>query len=104
MGHVGALWRGEVSLMKTGVFYGLLGLLALVCPLLALSASGLAASASCRPAVMALSVALLVYALFIAVAVWRSAGNYRGPMAWRLLAKGSIVAVALQVLVGVSQG
>lgn len=102
MGHVGALWRGEVSLMKTGVFYGLLGLLALVCPLVALGASGLAAS--WRPAILALSVALLVYAAFIAVAVWRSAGNYQGPLAWRLLAKGSIVAVALQVLVGVSQG
>jgi len=102
VGHVGALWRGEVSLMRTGVFYGLMGLLALVCPLIALTGSGLAATY--RPAVLALSAALLIYALFIAVAVWRSAGNYRGPLAWRLLAKGSVVAVALQVLVGVSQG
>jgi len=102
MSHVGALWRGEISLMKTGVFYGLLGLLALVCPLVALVGSGLAASY--RPAVLTLSTALLLYALFIAVAVWRSAGNYRGPLAWRLLAKGSVLAVALQVLVGISQG
>lgn len=102
MSHVGALWRGEISLMKTGIFYGLLGLLALVGPLVALAGSGLAATY--RPAVLALSAALLIYALFIAVAVWRSAGNYRGPLAWRLLAKGSVVAVALQVLIGVSQG
>jgi hypothetical protein len=102
MSHVGALWRGEISLMKTGIFYGLLGLLALVGPLVALAGSGLAATY--RSAVLALSAALLIYALFIAVAVWRSAGNYRGPLAWRLLAKGSVVAVALQVLIGVSQG
>ncbi len=46
----------------------------------------------------------LLYAPFIAVAIWRSAGNYRGKFAWRLLAKGSVLFVALEVAVGLALG
>jgi len=38
------------------------------------------------------------------VAIWRSAGNYRGKFAWRLLAKGSVLFVALEVAVGLALG
>ena len=102
MSIVGALWRGEVSLVKTGWLYGMGGLLALICPLVLLTGSGL--SAVHRPLVLTLSASVLLYAAFIAVAVWRSAGNYQGAQAWRLLVKGSLLFVALQVLAGVNYG
>jgi hypothetical protein len=49
-------------------------------------------------------VAILLYAAFIAVAVWRAAGNYQGRLAWRLLAKGSVVFVALEVAASLATG
>ncbi len=102
MARVTALWRGEVPLARTGWLYGLLGLLLLVAPLMLLA--GLSPAAAARPLVLALSAATLLYAAFIAVAIWRSAGNYSGALAWRLLAKGSVLFVALQVVVGLGAG
>ncbi len=101
MTQVTALWRGEVPLAKTGWLYGLLGLL-LAIPITLLSGLGLVSAA--RPLLLTLSAAILLYAPFIAVAVWRSAGNYRGKFAWRLLAKGSVLFVALQIAVGLGLG
>ncbi len=54
--------------------------------------------------ILALSAATLLYATFIAVAIWRAAGNYQGRLAWRLLAKGSVLFVALQVAAGLAAG
>jgi hypothetical protein len=54
--------------------------------------------------ILALSVATLLYATFIAVAIWRAAGNYQGRRAWRLLAKGSVLFVVLQVAVSLAAG
>ncbi len=102
MTQVTALWRGELPLARTGWLYGLLGLLVLIVPLMLLSGLGPAPSAA--PLLLGLSLAVLVYAAFIAVAIWRSAGNYRGKFAWRLLAKGSVLFVALQVAVGLALG
>ena len=98
MTQVTALWRGEVPLAKTGWLYGLVGLL--LAPLTLLSGFGLAHGA--KPLLLTLSAATLLYAPFIAVAIWRSAGNYRGKFAWRLLAKGSVLFVALEVAVGLA--
>jgi len=98
MTQVTALWRGEVPLAKTGWLYGFLGLLLLAFPIILLSGLGLVSAA--RPLLLTLSAAILLYAPFIAVAIWRSAGNYRGKFAWGLLAKGSVLFVALEVAVG----
>ena len=83
MTQVSALWRGQVPLARTGWFYGLEGLLLLIEPLTVVSGLGFGSSA--RELVLALSVATLLYAAFMAVAVWRAAGNYQGRLAWRLL-------------------
>ncbi len=61
-------------------------------------------AAAAKPLLLLLSAATLVYAAFMAVAIWRSAGNYRGRHAWRWLAKGSVLCVALQVIAGVGAG
>ncbi len=102
MTQVAALWRGQVPLARTGWFYGLAGLLLLIVPLTLIANLGLGPST--RELILALSVATLLYAAFIAVAVWRAAGNYRGRLAWRLLAKGSVLFVGLQVAVGLAIG
>ena len=100
MTQVSALWRGQVPLARTGWFYGLVGLLLLIVPLTVVSGLGFGSSA--RELVLALSVATLLYAAFMAVAVWRAAGNYQGRLAWRLLAKGSVLFVGLQVAAGLA--
>ena len=100
MTQVSALWRGQVPLARTGWFYGLAGVLLLIVPLTVVS--GLGFGSSTRELVLALSVATLVYAAFMAVAIWRAAGNYQGRLAWRLLAKGSVLFVGLQVAAGLA--
>ncbi len=102
MTQVAALWRGQVPLARTGWFYGLAGLLLLIVPLTLIAGLGLGPST--RELILALSVATLLYSAFIAVAVWRAAGNYQGRLAWRLLAKGSVLFVGLQVAVGLAIG
>ncbi len=96
MKQVAALWRGQIPLGKTGWLYGLVGLSLLIVPLTLISSLGLGPST--RELTLALSVATLLYASFIAVAIWRAAGNYQGRLAWRLLAKGSVVFVVVQVV------
>ena len=53
---------------------------------------------------LALSMATLPYATFIAVAIWRAAGNCQGRPAWRRLAKGSVLFVVVQVAVSLAGG
>ncbi len=102
MTQVAALWRGQIPLGKTGWLYGLTGLLLLIVPLTLISSLGF--RHSMRELILALSVATLLYAAFMAVAIWRAAGNYQGRRAWRLLAKGSVAFVALQAVVGFAAG
>ncbi len=102
MTQVAALWRGQVPLAKTGWLYGLIGLLVLIVPLILISSLGLGPPP--RELILALSAATLLYATFIAVAIWRAAGNYQGRPAWRLLAKGSVLFVVLQVAAGLAAG
>ncbi len=102
MTQVAALWRGQVPLAKTAWLYGLTGLLLLIVPLTLIRVLGIGSST--RELTLTLSVAILLYAAFIAVAIWRAAGNYRGRPAWRLLAKGSVLFVVLQVAASLAIG
>ena len=103
MTTVTALWRGEVPLARTGWIFGVLGLVLLIAPLVVLTRTGVPAAAS-SPVALALSVAILAYAGFIGVAVWRSADRYRGAQAWRWVAKGSVLFIVLQVIAGLNAG
>ncbi len=100
MTQVAALWRGQVPLGKTGWLYGLIGLLLMIVPLTLIPNLGL--GTSMREVTLALSAATLLYAAFIAIAIWRAAGHYQGRAAWRLLAKGSVLFVLLQVAVSLA--
>ncbi|MEM7225556.1 MAG: hypothetical protein AAF495_21440 [Pseudomonadota bacterium] len=97
---VADLWSGRVGLAKVGWLYGLGGLLSLVTPLLIMEATKSPLLTS--PIGLFLSLFLLTYAAFIAIAIWRSASNYGGSRTWRYLAKGSILFVLLQVVVGLA--
>ena len=94
MNIVMALWRGQVPLARTAWIYGGVLLIALLSPIILLSAfrSPLIHS----PLMIPLCLFALLYAAFIAVAIWRSANNYSGWIAWRALAKGSVVVVFMQ--------
>lgn len=92
-----ALWRGQVPLAQTAWIYGGVLLVALLSPVIVLSA--LKSPFIHSPLMLPICVAALLYAAFIAVAIWRSANNYVGWVAWRALAKGSVVIVFMQTAV-----
>ena len=94
MNIVVALWRGQVPLARTAWIYGGVLLIALLSPVILLTAvrSPLLHS----PLMIPICLFALIYAAFIAVAIWRSANNYGGWVAWRALAKGSVVVVFMQ--------
>ena len=94
MSFVMALWRGQVPLARTAWFYGGVLLVAILSPIVVLSA--LKSPWIHSPLILPLCVFVLLYAAFIAVAIWRSANNYSGWIAWRALAKGSVVVVVMQ--------
>ena len=94
------LWRGEVSLAKTGWIYGLLGILCLAIPLTLITSLGYQQEVPVL--MMSLSVAILVYAFFMAVAVWRAASKHTGHPAFACLAKGSILFIILYVIAGLT--
>ena len=95
MAIVSALWRGQVPLARTAWLYGGLLLAALLSPLFVLAAAQSPWLNS--PLILPLCLFVLLYAAFIAVAIWRSADNYGGWVAWKALAKGSVLLVVLQM-------
>ncbi len=97
MKTVVALWRGQVPLARTAWLYGGVLLVALVSPVVVLTV--LQSPYIHSPLMIPLCVFVLLYAAFIAVAIWRSANNYGGWVAWRALAKGSVVIVFMQTAV-----
>lgn len=97
MNTVVALWRGQVPLARTAWLYGGVLLVAIVSPVLLLTA--LKSPLIHSPLILPLCLFVLLYATFIAVAIWRSANNYGGSVAWRALAKGSVVVVFMQTAV-----
>ncbi len=94
MDFVVALWRGQVPLARTAWIYGGVLLIALLSPVILLTA--VKSPWIHSPLMIPLCLFALAYAAFIAVAIWRSANNYGGWVAWRALAKGSVVVVFMQ--------
>ena len=82
---VKALWRGQVPLARTAWIYGGVLLIALLSPVILLTAFRSPFLHS--PLMIPICIFALIYAAFIAVAIWRSANNYGGWVAWRALAK-----------------
>ncbi len=88
------LWRGELSLFNTYWFFGGLGAFALYILLLIVDAIYLHPDAMPEiAAVLYISFGLfaIIYFVVISVAIWRSAGNYKGSKGWEILARISVV-------------
>ncbi len=84
------LWGGEIPLFEAfwhyAIVYGLLINLVTSALFLALFVS------DAPPAVLVLAFLLpLPYNFLVAVAVWRSAGRYKGPRKWADLAKAGTI-------------
>lgn len=97
MTFVANLWCGRLSLAKTGILYGLFGMVLLVAPVLYIH--GTNSPLRGTPVMAGISLLLLIYSVFIGICIWRSANNHSG-FAGRYLAKGSILFVAAQVVAG----
>lgn len=100
---VSSLWRGEVRLGIAYWGYGVLGSFLVSLPLLIVPVS--------PPTSAAMGVIVLVYAalvgaycIFVAVAIWRSAANYRGPARWSLLAKVAVAFGLYRLVFAVLKG
>ena len=98
MSKIVELWRGNVSLPKTGWGYGLLITVVLAGITHLIAIFGLASALPVFTKLIAL--ALLIHSPFIAVAIWRSANKYKGPIIWRWFAHGSILFVVGIVAAG----
>jgi hypothetical protein len=87
-GGIRAMVRGELSLPVTYWQYSVLPAI-----VFQLAARGFGLS----PIVLAVSVCWLIYLPFALIGLWRSAGHYRGPRAWAVLARVNVAVVVLMI-------
>jgi len=93
-GRIARLWRGEETLARAFWEYAILyGTLANVIVMIGMFAA-IAAGASAW-IIAVLYVLTVPYNVFVVVAVWRSAGRYRGAPEWAMLARIAVVVWAL---------
>ncbi len=95
------LWRGEIPLVRTywvfGVlFYSLLEIPSyLIVPAIS-NSPDVEPSASFVFGMTAYAIFVLAYTVFVSVAIWRSAGNYKGSEIWAVLARVMVVIGLIQ--------
>lgn len=94
------LWRGDVPLVKTYWIYGVGVSLLLNVALLALTSMLSSVPAVSLP-LFVLGILSILYTLFIAVGIWRSASKYQGNKVWAVLAKIMVVFSILRTVLNV---
>lgn len=99
MSLIKELWYGDVALAKAAWVYGALGCILLAFPLNLVNATGVnfAQSGALHYFILAHSVIVLSYTVFISVAIWRSAAKYTGLWLWALMVRVSIVLILVAV-------
>lgn len=101
MDFVKQLWRGDVPLFKTYWVFGFavsILLNAIMMFVVALQGE----MPSLEPLFLGLWVFTTLYGLFMAVAIWRSAGKYEGPKHWGLLARAVVVLSVLRTVLNIT--
>ncbi len=99
MASIETLWRGRVPLWKTYWLYAVLGGLCVnVIHYSVLGALFPARNSLAGLLILAAGLLSLGYFLLMVVAVWRSAGHYRGFFLWPLLARIIVILNVLQFL------
>jgi hypothetical protein len=96
-GVIMSLWRGSVPLRKA---YWICGVLTNVLWNMAIA---LSVAADFGFLAVSLAVLQVIYLLFISVAIWRSAGRYKGSRAWGELARLSVVVGLVRTMAGLFQ-
>ncbi len=108
MSFIDRLWRGKIGLALTYWAFGIALPLALLAVFALLGVyfewrggrppSGAAAFPLAEMLVVGYFLCFIAALVFVAVAVWRSAGRYRGPWHWPVLARLSIPAGAVLLI------
>jgi hypothetical protein len=92
MGLVRSLWNGDIPLGRAWWLYGFLIGFLLQLPLITINAYPIRVETiPMRFLVLLLAVLIVVYAIFMTVAIWRSATKYAGPKWLAILAKGMLI-------------
>ena len=101
MGLMKSLWRGEVSLEKTFWLYGMIGIVILHPAVFFYFFLVFSCGPICESELWYIPLVALVacYCIFISAAIWRSAGNHEGKIAWAWLAKTMVVLANMWIAV-----
>lgn len=99
MSRIASLWHGRVPLWKTYWLYGVLGGLCVNIIFVAvISAFAQSHAPLAGLFILAAGLGSLGYSILMVVAVWRSAGHYRGFFLWPLLARIIVILNVIQLL------
>ena len=91
-GLVVDLWRGDVPLVKAYWLYGVVVGICVAIIFVYIDYMSTGMSTGFGPVfLLALMLSYFLYTSFINVAIWRSAGKYRGPKRWAILARIMVV-------------
>ena len=91
-----SLWRGEIGLAITYWVFWVLGSCVIY-----MIAGALTAAITSGVVLVLGRLTAVSYAVFVSVAIWRSAGLYQGPRLWAVLARVAVVLGAVQLLAAV---
>lgn len=91
------LWRGDVPLVKTYWIYGVL-----VSAVLGVLLNVLFRMQSTGLVFTLVWMTATVYGVFIAIAVWRSAGKFQGQKVWMILARVMAVLSILRTIINLT--
>jgi len=89
---VGDLWRGDVPLVQTYWLYGVLVGIAFAVVFFGIEYLTTGLAEGFGPIfILGMMLLYFLYTAFINVAIWRSAGKYKGPKRWAILAKIMVI-------------
>ena len=90
MPTIAAIWRGQIPLSKVVWFYGFMGSIVLALPVNLSTITGVPRSNTLMISYCAI---IVLYTVFVSVAIWKSANQYRGLFIWPLVSKLSVAIV-----------
>ncbi len=102
MGLITSLWSGDVPLGRAWWVYGALIGFLLQLPLIVIKEYPIPVETEpMRSLVVTYAILVVVYSIFISVAIWRSATKYAGPKWFAILAKVAVICGWLQGLANI---
>ncbi len=90
MPTIAAIWQGRIPLSRVVWFYGFMGSIVLALPVNLSTITGAPRSSTLM---VGYCVVIILYTIFVSIAIWKSANQYRGPFIWPLISKLSVAIV-----------